>query len=271
MLRPLRLALLLAALGTAATPAAQAQKVKLKYPKQPAASDIYDATEKPAEPAGGAQAYADYLGDKLNYPTAALQAGVQGTVEVTMVVEKTGATSNWQVTKSLLPECDAEALRLVKAGPRWKPAEHRGGVVRQRVTLPITFQIPAGSEAAAGSAAAGADQSSAAPAADAGLQTITPDEPARPVGGTDAWFEWVQQTLKYPALARQRKIQGKVQMEFFIEKDGSLSNIKPVRRLGSGLDEEAIRIVKSSPKWQPAKYKGQPIRQKMVLPILFQL
>ncbi|OON68012.1 energy transducer TonB [Hymenobacter sp. CRA2] len=265
MLRSARLALVVAALGLAAAPAAEAQKTKLKYPKQ-SAPDVYDATEKPAEPVGGAQAYADYLGDKLNYPTAALRAGVQGTVEITMVVEKTGATSNWQVTKSLSPECDAEALRLVKAGPRWKPAEHKGGVVRQRVTLPVTFQIPAGSEGASA-----ATQPGAAPAADAGPQTVSPDEPARPVGGTDAWFEWVQKEQKYPAQARQRKVEGKVLMEFFIEKDGSLSNIKPVKRLGSGLDEEAIRIVKASPKWEPAKYKGQPIRQKMVLPILFQL
>jgi protein TonB len=269
MLRFVRLALVVAALGTAAAPAALAQKTKLKYPK-PQATDIYDATEKPAEPAGGAEAYGNYLGDKLNYPTAALQAGVQGTVEVTMVVEKTGATSNWEVTKSLSPECDAEALRLVKAGPRWKPAEHKGGVVRQRVTVPITFQIPAGSEGAAASGATSTAQPGAAPT-EAGPQTITPDEPARPVNGTEAWFEWVQQVQQYPAQARQRKVQGKVMMEFFIEKDGSLSNIKPVKRLGSGLDEEATRIIKSSPKWQPAKYKGAPIRQKMVLPILFQL
>ncbi|WP_165903761.1 energy transducer TonB [Hymenobacter gummosus] len=269
MRRFLRLTFLLAALSTAAAPAALAQKTKLKYPKQEPAADIYDATEKPAEPLGGAEAYGNYLGDKLNYPTAALQAGVQGTVEVTMVVEKTGATSNWQVTKSLSPECDAEALRLVKAGPRWKPAEHKGGVVRQRVTLPISFQIPAGAEGAS-TTATGTTQPGAAPT-EAGPQVITPDEPARPVNGTEAWFEWVQQVQQYPAQARQRKVQGKVMMEFMIEKDGSLTNIKPVKRLGSGLDEEAIRIVKLSPKWQPAKYKGAPIRQKMVLPILFQL
>ncbi|MCC3157663.1 energy transducer TonB [Hymenobacter sp. 15J16-1T3B] len=269
MLRSARLALAVVALMAAAAPAALAQKTKLKYPK-PVTPDVYDAVEKPAQPAGGLEAYGNYLGDKLNYPTTALRAGVQGTVEVTFVVEKTGATSNWEVTKSLSPECDAEALRLVKAGPRWTPAEHKGGVVRQRVTVPITFQIPAGSETA-GTAAAPAPSAPSSAANPAGLQTVAPEEPARPVGGTEAWFEWVQKEQKYPVLARQRKVQGKVMMEFVIEKDGSLTNIKPVQRLGSGLDEEAIRIVKASPKWEPAKYKGAPIRQKMVLPILFQL
>jgi protein TonB len=249
-----------------AAPAALAQQ-KLKYPKKEA-PEIYDAAEKPTEPIGGTQAYADYLADKMNYPTNALRSGIQGVVEVTFVVEKTGATSNWEVKKSLSPECDAEALRLIKAGPRWKPAEHRGGIVRQRVTVPITFQIPAGSE---GSTATAASGTSAPPATADGPQTVTPDEPARPEGGTDAFFEWVQKNQKYPAQALQRKIQGKVMMEFVIEKDGSLTNIKPIKRLGSGLDEEAIRLIKASPKWHPATYKGQPMRQKMVLPIVFSL
>ncbi|WP_400193530.1 energy transducer TonB [Hymenobacter sp. B81] len=252
-------------------PTAQAQQ-KLKYPKTTAA-DIYDAVEQPAQPLGGVEAYSNYLADKLNYPTAALQAGVEGTVEVSFVVEKTGATSNWAVAKPLSPECDAEALRLIKVGPRWQPAQHRGGVVRQRVTVPISFRRPAGGDEAAGSAPVAGVQATAstpAPAA-GGPQVVTPEQPARPVGGVEKFFEWVQQNQHYPALARQRKIQGKVMMEFMIEKDGSLTNIKPVKRLGSGLDEEAIRLIKASPKWEPARYQGQPVRQKMVLPILFQL
>ncbi|GAA4376931.1 energy transducer TonB [Hymenobacter koreensis] len=259
----------LAALLLASAPGAQAQQ-KLKYPKATPV-DIYDAVEKPAEPIGGVQAYADYLGDKLTYPTAALQAGIEGTVETTFVVEKTGYTSNWTVTKSVSPECDAEALRLVKAGPRWKPAQHKGGVVRQRVTVPITFKMPLGAGGPAPATGTDAPPVTNGTTNAAGLQVVTPETPAQPVGGTEAFFEWVQKNQKYPALARQRKIQGKVMMEFTIEKDGSLANIKPVKRLGSGLDEEAIRLIKASPKWEPARYQGQPVRQKMVLPILFQL
>lgn len=237
---------------------------KLKYPKQPAANEIYDAVEKPAVPLGGLEAYAQYLADKQQYPTAALQAGTQGTVNVTFVVEKTGSISNVAVAQPVAPELDAEALRLIKGGPRWTPAQHRGGVVRQRVSVPITFQIPAGAEGAAASPAPGA-------ATGPTTQVVTPDKPARPVGGTDAFFDWIQQNQKYPALARQRKIQGRVMMEFVIQKDGSLTDIKPLKRLGSGLDEEAIRLIKAAPKWEPATYKGQAMKQKMVLPVVFQL
>ncbi|WP_162303499.1 energy transducer TonB [Hymenobacter sediminis] len=254
---------LLAGVLVGTTPVLAQQK--LKYPKQPAASDIYDAVEKPAVPVGGLEAYAQYLADKQQYPTAALQAGVQGTVTVSFVVEKTGSISNVAVAQPINPALDAEAIRLIKGGPRWTPAQHRGGVVRQRVSVPITFQIPAD--------AGGATASDAASPAGSGstTQVVAPDSPARPVGGTDAFFEWIQQNQKYPALARQRKVQGKVMMEFIVEKDGSLTGIKPVKRMGSGLDEEAIRLLKAAPKWQPATYKGQPLKQKMVLPVVFTL
>ncbi|QJX46085.1 energy transducer TonB [Hymenobacter taeanensis] len=257
--RRVTLALALSAVASASAFAQQ----KLKYPKQPAA-EIYDAVEKPAVPLGGLDAYAQYLADKQQYPTAALQAGTQGTVNVTFVIEKTGSISNVTVAQPVAPELDAEAIRLIKAGPRWTPAQHRGGVVRQRVSIPITFQIPASAEGGT---------AGAAPAAGAGptTQVVTPDKPARPVGGTDAFFEWIQQNQKYPALARQRKVEGRVMMEFIVQKDGSLAEIKPIKRMGSGLDEEAIRLIKAAPKWEPATYKGQPMKQKMVLPVVFQL
>lgn len=259
----LRRFVLLLALAPAGLTTVVAQQ-KLKYPKQPAASEIYDAVEKPAVPLGGVEAYAEYLADKQQYPTAALQSGTQGTVTVNFVVEKTGSISNVTVAQPVSPELDAEAIRLIKGGPRWTPAQHRGGVVRQRVNVPITFQIPAnagGTAAALGGAAAEGSTT----------QIVTPDQPARPVGGTDVFFEWIQQNQKYPALARQRKVQGRVMMEFVVQKDGSLTDIKPIKRMGSGLDEEAIRLIKAAPKWQPATYKGQPMKQKMVLPVVFTL
>lgn len=260
----MKYALHLLALGCLLTTAPAVAQQKLKYPKAPTAGEIYDAVQQPAVPVGGPEAYARYLADNQQYPTDALRAGAQGTATVTFVVEKTGAISNVAVAQPVHPALDAEAIRLIKGGPRWTPAQHRGGVVRQRVTVPIRFEIPAetGTTAAPG-----------AVAADGGVttQVVKADQPARPVGGTDAFFEWIQQNQKYPALALQRKVQGKVMMEFVIQKDGSLTDIKPIQRLGSGLDEEAIRLLKAAPKWEPATYQGQPMKQKMVLPVLFSL
>ncbi|WBA40506.1 energy transducer TonB [Hymenobacter canadensis] len=256
----------LALAAALALPAAGQAQQKLKYPKAPPADQIYDAVAQPAVPIGGLEAYARYLADKQQYPTAALQRGAAGTVTVTFVVEKSGGISSAEVAAPLDPELDAEALRLIKAGPRWTPAVHKGGKVRQRVSVPISFQIPAGADDAPAT-----DASAAPGAAGGGTTVVKADQPARPVGGTEAFFEWIQLNQKYPALARQRKIEGRVMVEFIIQKDGSLTDAKVLKPFGSGLDQEALRLIKAAPKWTAATYKGEPVRQKMVLPVLFQL
>lgn len=250
---------------------------KLKYPK-PAPEQIYDAVAQPAVPLGGVEGYAQYLADNQQYPTAALQRGAAGTVEVTFVVEKSGVISNVAASKPLDPTLDAEAIRLIKGGPKWTPAQHKGQKVRQRVSVPITFQIPmgAGGPAPAGDPTAAptlAPTGTPAPAGTTktGATIVTPDQPARPVGGTEAFFEWIQKNQQYPTLAKQRKVEGKVMVEFIIQKDGTLTDAKVVKPLGSGLDQEALRLIKVAPKWTPATYQGQPMKQKMVLPVLFQL
>ncbi|GAB2456090.1 hypothetical protein GCM10011375_04130 [Hymenobacter qilianensis] len=263
LLRPLRCLSLLLLMSAAGFSSVQAQQ-KLKAPK-PNADEIYDTVGQPAVPVGGVEAYAQYLADNQQYPTGALQRGVQGTAPVTFVVEKSGVISNVAVTQPLDPELDQEAIRLIKGGPKWTPAQHRGAKVRQRVTVPVSFAIPADeSGATAAAAPAGATTPS-------GATMVKPDEPARPVGGTEAFFTWIQENQKYPTLARQRKVEGRVMMEFIVEKDGSLVEPKVIKRLGSGLDEEALRLIKAAPKWTPARYKGQPMKQKMVLPVVFQL
>ncbi|WP_345109818.1 energy transducer TonB [Hymenobacter algoricola] len=263
---------LVALLSTVSLTAAQAQK-KLKYPKGPAASEIYDAVQKPAVPVGGLPAYASYLERNQQYPTQALRNGKDGTVNVTFVVEKTGVISNVAVQQPLDPALDAEAVRLIKGGPKWTPAEHKGGKVRQRVTVPISYMLPLG---AGGPAPAVVDdQPTKPPVGTNGAPAptvVTPEQPARPVGGTDAFFEWIQKNQRYPAQARQRKVEGRVPVEFLIQKDGSLTDVKLAgKRLGSGLDEEALRLIKAAPKWAPAQFQGQPVKQKMVLPVIFQL
>lgn len=266
-----RLALATALALPAAAPALAQQK--LKYPK-PQPDQIYDAVEKPAIPGGGPEAYAQYLADNQQYPTAALQRGVTGTVTVTFVVEKSGIISNVAAATSVDPALDAEALRLIKKGPKWTPAQHKGQKVRQRVSIPVSFQIPADASSPAPAPTASTPAKAATPppaGSPAGTTVVTPDQPARPVGGTEAFFDWVQKNQQYPAQARQRKVEGRVTVEFIVQKDGSLTDAKVVKPLGSGCDQEALRLIKAAPKWQAASYQGAPMRQKMVLPIIFQL
>jgi protein TonB len=97
------------------------------------------------------------------------------------------------------------------------------------------------------------------------------EETAAPIGGMGAFYEYVGKKIKYPAQAKRMGIEGKVFVEFVIEKDGSITDVKAIKGIGGGCDQEAERILASAPKWKPGKQRGKPVRQKMVLPINFKL
>ena len=90
-------------------------------------------------------------------------------------------------------------------------------------------------------------------------------------GGIGEFYKFVSKNLKYPAQARRMGIEGKVFAYFVVDKDGSLSDIKIARGIGAGCDEEVLRIIKMSPKWNPGKQRGNPVRVRMMIPIFFKL
>jgi protein TonB len=77
--------------------------------------------------------------------------------------------------------------------------------------------------------------------------------------------------MKYPAQARRMGIEGKVFVEFVVDKDGTLTEVKTVKGIGAGCDEEAVRVIQSAPKWKPGKQRGRPVKVRMILPIIFKL
>ena len=99
--------------------------------------------------------------------------------------------------------------------------------------------------------------------------TTSVKEPVYP-GGMGAFYMCVGQNFKRPAEATKNKIETKILMQFMVEKDGSLSEFKIVKDAGYGLGEEAIRILKMSPKWIPGSENGQPVRVLYSLPITIQ-
>lgn len=90
-------------------------------------------------------------------------------------------------------------------------------------------------------------------------------------GGMENFYKYLGATTKYPPEAQRLNKQGKVFLSFIIERDGSLTEIKVDRRAGYGLDEEAIRVLKASPKWVPGMQNGNKVRVKYNLPIAFAL
>ena len=90
-------------------------------------------------------------------------------------------------------------------------------------------------------------------------------------GGEEAMMKYVADNIKYPQEAKDKNISGRVFVSFVIEKDGSVNEVKVVRGIGGGCDEEAARVIKGMPKWEPGMQKGKPVRVNYMMPINFKL
>ncbi len=95
--------------------------------------------------------------------------------------------------------------------------------------------------------------------------------PEFPGGGQAAFTKFLSKNYRYPAMAREQGVSGRVIMSFVVEKDGSLTDIKVLRDLGFGTGEEAIRLLKSSPRWKPGIQNGRPVRVAYTLPFKLDL
>lgn len=100
--------------------------------------------------------------------------------------------------------------------------------------------------------------------------TIVEDKAKYP-GGDQAFYRYIATNLKYPETARRMGIEGRVYVSFVVEKDGSLTDVQAIKGIGAGCDEEAVRIVKASPNWNPAKQRGRPVRSRVIIPLIFTL
>ncbi len=100
--------------------------------------------------------------------------------------------------------------------------------------------------------------------------TVVEEQPRFP-GGESARQQFMMDNLEYPQAARQAGVQGTVFVSFVIEQDGSVSNVEVLRGVGSGLDEEAVRVVKAMPRWIPGRQRGEDVRVQFNMPIRFRL
>jgi protein TonB len=100
--------------------------------------------------------------------------------------------------------------------------------------------------------------------------TIVEDMPSFP-GGEEALFKYLGQNIKYPQLAKEAGITGKVYVNFVVDKEGNVTDVKVLRGIGGGCDEEAMRVVKNMPKWSAGKQRGKPVKVSYNLPIRFSL
>ncbi|MCV9387950.1 energy transducer TonB [Reichenbachiella ulvae] len=92
-----------------------------------------------------------------------------------------------------------------------------------------------------------------------------------PTGGMASFYKFISKEMKYPSQARRMDIEGRVFVQFIVDRDGSLSNIEVIKGIGGGCDEEAARVLAKAPKWNPGKQRGKAVRVRMIVPIHFRL
>lgn len=100
---------------------------------------------------------------------------------------------------------------------------------------------------------------------------VAVEQPAEFPGGPAAMMKWLSNNIRYPESAQQNGISGRVVVKFVVEKDGSIGQPEIVKGVDRDLDQEALRVVKRMPKWQPGKNNGQPVRSYFNLPVTFRL
>jgi TonB family protein len=205
---------------------------------------------------GGVKEFVKFLGRNLKYPADAKNKKIEGRVYCTFIVEKDGSLSNIRVVRGIGNGCDEEAIRVLAISPKWKPGQNEDKIVRVSYTIPIFFQLPAK-----------ADKGAVIPAPKSTVVEVVPSFP----GGLVEFGKFLGQNLKYPIEAKKNKTQGRVYVNFIVEVDGTLSEPKVLRGIGGGCDEEALRVIKLSPKWNPGIQNGKKIRVAYTVPILFSL
>lgn len=99
---------------------------------------------------------------------------------------------------------------------------------------------------------------------------VVEDAPQFP-GGESALMKYLNENIRYPIVAQENGIQGRVTCQFVVERDGSISDVQVVRGQDPSLDREAVRVIQSMPKWKPGKQRGVPVRVRYTLPVLFRL
>lgn len=100
---------------------------------------------------------------------------------------------------------------------------------------------------------------------------IVEDKPMFQGKDANEFTKWVYNNIEYPEIAKENGIQGRVTVQFTIDKDGSVKDVKVLRGVDSSLDKEAVRVIQKSPKWSPGKQRNKPVKVKYTFPIIFQL
>ena len=207
---------------------------------------------------GGKDAWKEYIKNNLIYPEGAKESGKKGIVRVQYRIDQDGYVSNILVNETLDPLLDREAMRVIAMMPQWNSSG-----IPSTIIEPIAF----GTDDAKGSERK-ADSIKMARLRRMNVVTRADKMPSFP-GGNRALDAFLEENLKYSKSDVKGSKEARVNIDFVVNTDGSLSYIGIKRSVNSKLDTEALRVVDLMPKWNPGTNNGLPVAVYYVLPIIF--
>lgn len=247
----------------------------------------------PSQFEGGLDSLNKYFEKNVKYPSLLIEIEMEGEVHARFAVTKDGAVKNVEILRGFDPLADNQIVAAIKKMPRWKPAKIASDneAIDSYVELVIVFtlnddlrnrieEIRANEEAdrlkrqelaEKGSYELTEEGSGEQSGKDGeevdSLQNKVPEYP----GGQQALDEYLKTNLKYPKLAIDMRVEGRVVFNLSVSKDGEITRIELYKGLHSECNEEAYYLVKKMPKWIPGLKDGEPAAMQVILPIPFVL
>lgn len=206
---------------------------------------------------GDLENFRDWVQKNVKYPESEIKRGNSGRVTVQFAVNSKGKVSMVKILKGVSPAIDEEVARVIAYSDDWTPASYKGFPVKQQFVMPVIFELENGVK----STAANEEQS----------YIFVEKQAAFQGGNLETFRDWVQQNLRYPETAAKNGIFGRVTIQFAVNSDGKVCDIKIIRGVAPSLDEEAVRTLQSSPLWIPAEQEGKHVKQQFVMPVVFSL
>lgn len=223
---------------------------------------VYDKVEQQPRFPGGFDALEQWKKQHIVYPEEAIASGAQGQVVVRFVILKTGEVAYAEILRSIDPALDKEALRLVSSMPKWTPGKQDGKAVSVRWDEPVTFTLPTAEEIA--------EMERRKKEKEQKVFDIVEEAPQFP-GGQNALTQWLGANIKYPKIAVENGIEGRVYVSFIVRSTGEITDIKIARSVDPSLDKEAVRVTSCMPKWIPGKQGGEAVNVRYTMPLTFRL
>lgn len=223
---------------------------------------------------GGTGEMHRFIANTLSYPVDAVERNAQGLVVYTFVVEKDGTLSNFNIIHKADPLLNEEALRILNNMPAWRPARHKGEVVRSETYVPMYFKLNKNAQTQLASKTSSSAIARAYAKTDTSIlenneiYTIVDKMPEYEYGENEL-SKFIAHNIRYPREALQQGVEGRILCSFIVGSDGSISNIEVVNGLSQNLDDEAIRVLGLMPRWKPGENNGEKVNVKCLLPIDF--